>query len=147
MDVTVTTSPGAPAPPTRRATSSPTSSDLRPSPTVTLVNPAAGPAGTSVTVSGTNFTGVTAVDFGAEPGHDVHRQQLDHHHRHRPGGHGHRRRDGHHRPRAPAPSTPSDQFTYGAGPPPGTIPSPVSGGWQLNGSAQLITTASPPTCS
>ncbi len=38
----------------------------------------------------------------------------------------------------------ADQFTYGAGPPPGSVPSPVVGGWQLNGAAQLVTTASPP---
>jgi hypothetical protein len=38
-------------------------------PTVTNVNPNAGPltAGTSVTITGTNFTGATAVDFGSNP--------------------------------------------------------------------------------
>ena len=38
-------------------------------PTVTALNPAAGPLGgdTSVTITGTGFTGATAVDFGATP--------------------------------------------------------------------------------
>src|SRR5262249_37673018 len=36
-----------------------------------------------------------------------------------------------------------DQFTYTAGSPPGAVPSPVSGGWQLNGAAQIVSTASP----
>jgi hypothetical protein len=37
-----------------------------------------------------------------------------------------------------------DQFTYGAGPPPGAIPSPLAGGWQLNGSAKLVPSGTPP---
>ena len=37
-----------------------------------------------------------------------------------------------------------DLFTYGSGPPTGTVPSPVDGGWQLNGAAALTPTASPP---
>ena len=42
-------------------------------PTVTAVSPAAGTTagGTSVTVTGTNLTGATAVDFGATPGSSV----------------------------------------------------------------------------
>ncbi len=38
-----------------------------PAPTVTVVNPSSGPVagGTSITITGTNFTGATAVDFGA----------------------------------------------------------------------------------
>ena len=43
-------------------------------PTVTGVSPASGPTagGTSVTVSGTNLTGATAVDFGtANPGTSI----------------------------------------------------------------------------
>ena len=39
--------------------------------------------------------------------------------------------------------SPADLFTYAAGSAPFSIPSPVSGGWQLNGSALLDTTASP----
>ena len=44
-----------------------------PSPTVTAVSPLGGPlaGGTSVTVTGTNLTGATAVDFGATPGTGV----------------------------------------------------------------------------
>jgi hypothetical protein len=114
-----------------------------PPPTVTIINPNSGPAGTQVTVSGTNFTGVTEVDFGAgnKANFTVNNSTTL---------------------TATAPSgtgivdvtvtTPSgtsktltdDQFTYGAGPPPGSIPSPVSGGWQLNGTAQVVSTASPP---
>ena len=42
-------------------------------PTVTGVSPSSGPAagGTSVTVSGTNLTGATAVDFGTNPGTSI----------------------------------------------------------------------------
>ena len=36
-------------------------------PTVTALNPATGAAGTSVAVTGTNFTGATAVNFGTTP--------------------------------------------------------------------------------
>jgi hypothetical protein len=44
-----------------------------PNPTVTSVSPTGGPiaGGTSVTVSGTNLTGETAVNFGATPGTSV----------------------------------------------------------------------------
>jgi hypothetical protein len=44
--------------------------DYTPSPTVTGLSPASGPAhgGTVVTVSGTNFAGTTAVDFGTKAG-------------------------------------------------------------------------------
>ncbi len=38
-----------------------------PAPTVTGVSPGSGPNGTLVTITGTNFTGTTAVDFGASP--------------------------------------------------------------------------------
>jgi hypothetical protein len=111
-------------------------------PTVTIVSPNSGPAGTSVTVSGTNFTGVTEVDFGsgnkgsftvnnsttltatAPPGSGTVDVTVT-----TPGGTSATQSD--------------DQFTYTAGPPPGTIPSPVSGGWQLNGNAVLNSTASP----
>jgi Chitobiase/beta-hexosaminidase C-terminal domain/IPT/TIG domain len=36
-------------------------------PTITGVNPSSGAAGTSVTITGTNFTGATAVNFGGTP--------------------------------------------------------------------------------
>jgi hypothetical protein len=44
-----------------------------PAPTVTGVSPASGPAagGTAVTITGTNLTGATAVDFGAAAGSSV----------------------------------------------------------------------------
>ena len=46
---------------------------VQPAPAVTGVSPSGGPiaGGTSVTVTGTNFTGATAVDFGATPGTGV----------------------------------------------------------------------------
>ena len=61
-----------------------------PAPTVTGVSPSGGPlaGGTSVTVTGTNFTGATAVDFGAHPGHRGRGQRgwdLPHRDRSRPG--------------------------------------------------------------
>jgi hypothetical protein len=47
--------------------------DVQPAPAVTSVSPTSGPiaGGTTVTVTGTNFTGATAVDFGATPGTGV----------------------------------------------------------------------------
>ena len=44
-----------------------------PAPTVTGVSPTNGPAAgaNTVTVSGTEFTGATAVDFGANPGTSI----------------------------------------------------------------------------
>jgi outer membrane protein assembly factor BamB len=62
VDVTVTTSGGTSAvnQPADQYTYT-----LPPAPTVTGVNPASGFNGTSVTVTGTSFTGATAVDFGA----------------------------------------------------------------------------------
>jgi outer membrane protein assembly factor BamB len=61
VDITVTT-PGG--------TSPPTAADkftyvVPPQPTVTKVSPASGPNGTFVTITGTNFSGATAVNFGA----------------------------------------------------------------------------------
>ena len=48
-------------------------------PTVTGVSPASGPAagGTSVTITGTGFTGATAVDFGTTAATNVHGQLGD----------------------------------------------------------------------
>jgi hypothetical protein len=138
VDVTVTTVGG-----TSAANAGDQYTYVAPAPTVTIVNPKSGPAGTPVTVSGTNFTGVTEVNFG--PGNKAsftvnNSTTLT----------------------ATAPAgtgtvdvtvttasgtsktVTDDQFTYTAGSPPGTIPSPVSGGWQLNGTALLNTTASPP---
>jgi hypothetical protein len=43
--------------------------DIQPAPTVTLISPTSGPTtgGTGVTISGTDFSGVTGVSFGAKP--------------------------------------------------------------------------------
>ena len=114
-----------------------------PTPTVIIVAPNSGPAGTSVAVSGTNFSGVTEVDFGAgnKASFTVNNSTT--------------------LTAAAPPGTGTvdvtvttaggttktltdDQFTYTAGPPPGMIPSPTAGGWQLNGVAQIVTPASPP---
>ena len=57
--ITVTTPNGT-------ATSSGTFTFIPP-PTITLFTPGGGVAGTVVTISGTNFTGTTAVDFGGTP--------------------------------------------------------------------------------
>ncbi|HLI73756.1 MAG TPA: IPT/TIG domain-containing protein, partial [Acidimicrobiales bacterium] len=115
-----------------------------PAPTVSLVNPTTGPSGTSVTVSGTDFTGATTVDFGTgNPATFTVNSNTT--------------------IQATVPSgtgtvdvtvttnsgtsaiNSNDQFAYGAGTPPTVIPSPVTGpGWQLNGTATVITTASPP---
>ena len=141
VDVTVTTAGG---------TSATSSADQftyvvppPPAPTVTIVEPNSGPAGTTVTVTGTNLTGATEVDFGsgnkasftvnnsttltatAPAGSGTVDVTVT-----TPGG--------------TSATVTDDKFTYAAGPPPGTIPSPVSGGWQLNGTAVVNSTASPP---
>ena len=139
VDVTVNTAGG---------TSATSANDrytyVSPPPTVVIVNPSSGPAGTPVAVSGTNFVGVTEVDFG--PGNKASFTVNN---------------SGTLTATAPAgtgtvditvttasgtsQTLADDQFTYTAGPPPGTIPSPVAGGWQLNGSAQVVTPTSPPS--
>jgi len=140
VDVTVTTSGGTSA--TSGADQFTYNAGPPPSPTVTLVNPVSGPSGTSVTVSGTNFTGATAVAFGPNPatsftvnsatgitaiapsGTSTVDVTVT-----TPGG--------------TSATSGADQFTYSAGSPPGTIPSPVAGGWQLNGTAAVVTSTSP----
>ena len=114
-----------------------------PVPTLAAIDPLAGPPGSLVTLLGTGLTGATAVHFGAAAASftvnnattitavapagsgtvDVTVTT--------PGG-------------TTATGSDDTQFTYIAGPPPGSVPSPVAGGWQLNGSSQLVTTASPP---
>jgi hypothetical protein len=115
-----------------------------PSPTVTGISPSSGPnsGGSMVVITGTNFNNVSAVNFGvnAAPFTVSSATSIT----------------------ATAPSgtgtvditivasagtsttNVNDQFTYIDGPPPSSIPSPVDGGWQLNGSAQLVSSASPP---
>jgi hypothetical protein len=41
--------------------------DVQPLPTVTGMSPSSGPTGTTVTITGTNFQGTTAVSFGSTP--------------------------------------------------------------------------------
>ncbi len=103
------------------------------------MSPSSGPNGTSVSITGTGFTGASAVKFGTTPASfavtnatgitataptgtgtvDVTVTT--------PGG--------------TSATSAADQYTYTAGTP---VPSPVSGGWQLNGTSVLNTTASPP---
>jgi len=137
VNVTVTTAGG-----TSTVNSKDTFTYVPPPPTVVIVNPSSGPAGTPVTVSGTNFSGVTAVNFGSgnKASFTVNNSTTL---------------------TATAPAgtgtvdvtvttgsgtsqtLTDDQFTYTAGLPPGTIPAPTAGGWQLNGTALLNPGASP----
>ena len=113
-----------------------------PPPTLTAVDPLGGPVGSLVTIAGTAFTGATAVNFGANPATFTVNNDLTI------------------TATAPAGSgtvdvtvtTPSgttlvsadDHFTYNTDTPPGLLPSPVAGGWQLNGAAALVPSATPP---
>ena len=65
-------------------------------PTVTLVNPNTGSTagGTSVTITGTNFTGASAVKFGATAATTFTVNSATSDHRHLAGGDGYRRRHG-----------------------------------------------------
>ncbi|HLN43629.1 MAG TPA: IPT/TIG domain-containing protein [Acidimicrobiales bacterium] len=139
VDVTVTTGGGTSA--TGAADQYTYLAGPLPPPTVTLVNPVGGPAGTLVSVSGNYFVGVTTVDFGTTAatftvnGSTVITATA-------PAGTGTvdvTVTTG----AGPSATSAADQFTYTAGPPPNSIPSPVTGGWQLNGTAQVITTTSP----
>jgi hypothetical protein len=144
VDVTVTTSGGTSTTNTAdRYTYVTTPPPPPPAPTVTGLNPTSGSTagGTPVTITGANFTGATTVKFGAtsisftvtnattivctSPAGtgtvDVTVTTS--------GG--------------TSTTNAADAFTYITPPPPGTIPSPVAGGWQLNGSAALVTTATP----
>ena len=132
----------APARPTP-ATSTPTSHRTPPpAPTVTGLNPTSGPTagGTPVTITGTNFTGATAVKFGTTS-RDLHRHQRHHHRRHRTRRHRHRRRHRHHQRRnqhhqrrrpvhlhaapPPAPTSPGSNPT--SGPTAGGTPVTITG--------------------
>ena len=57
-------------------------------PTVTGISPTAGPTagGTAVTITGTGFTGATAVDFGTTRGDERDGRLGDADHGHQPGG-------------------------------------------------------------
>ena len=143
VDVTVTTPGGTSA---LNAPADQFTYSTPPVPTVTAVSPSSGPTsgGTQVTITGTNLSGATAVKFGtvaatglsnntsssitavspAEVAGPVDVTVTT------PGG-------------TSAVNAPADQFSYSAGA--GVaIPSPVAGGWQLNGSASVVSSASPP---
>ena len=73
QDITVTTAGGT------SATSGADQFTYIPAPTVTIVSPNAGPLGgtTGVTITGTNLTGATAVDFGTgQRRHECHRRVV-----------------------------------------------------------------------
>jgi outer membrane protein assembly factor BamB len=141
VDVTVTT-PGG--------TSSTNTADkftyiLPPPPTVSGVSPSSGPSGTLVTITGTNLLGATAVDFGAgNPATTLTVNNSTTITAAAPTG-------------SPgqvdvtvttgsgtSATGSADQFTYTTGASPYLAQSPIAGGWQLNGSAQLNATASLP---
>jgi large repetitive protein len=138
VDVTVATAGG-----TSAVNSGDQYSYVAPPPTVTNINPNSGPAGTSVTVTGTNFTGATEVDFGSGNKATFTVGSATTLTATAPAGTGTVDVTVITASGTSATST-ADQFTYAAAPPPGTIPSPVQGGWQLNGNAVLNATASPP---
>ncbi len=113
-----------------------------PPPNVTHVDPVGGPAGTLVSVSGSYFTGVSEVDFGPNNPASFTVNSSTIITATAPVGAGTVDvivTTG----AGPSATSAADQFTYTAGPPPNPIASPVSGGWQLNGSSQVITTSSP----
>ena len=84
-------------------------------PTVTGINPTTGPAagGTLVTITGTSFTGATAVQLRRHAGDGRHRRQRHHDH-------------GHSAPQAPAPSTSRSSPPGARRPPRPPISSPTS---------------------
>jgi energy-converting hydrogenase Eha subunit A len=113
-----------------------------PPPTVTGINPVTGPMGTSVTVSGTNLTGANAVDFGGTAASSFTVNSATTLTATAPAGSGTvdvtvATAGG------TSEKSANDQFTYSAGSSPIAIPSPVAGGWQLNGSASLVTSTTP----
>ena len=118
-------------------------------PTVTGVSPASGPTagGTSVTVSGTNLTGATAVDFGSgQPGHLDQRGHRHEPHGHLSGGTGTVNVTVTTPNGTSAVNAPSDQFTYNAPALPtvtGVSPSsgPTAGGTSVTVSGTNLTGA------
>jgi hypothetical protein len=108
-------------------------------PTIVSVDPVSGPAGSLVTLGGTSFTTTTAVSFGGTAAtfsvnNDATITATA------PAGTGTVNVTVTNGAGTSAVDPDSDQFTYTAGPPQGTIPSPLSGAWQLNGTASIVTT-------
>ena len=81
------TAPGG----TATSTASFTVTATPPAPAISGFSPASGPAGSTVTISGSGFTGATAVAFNGTSAASLHGQVRHHDHRHRA-------RRGHHRP-------------------------------------------------
>jgi len=115
-----------------------------PSPTFTGVSPSSGPSGTLVTITGTNFTGATVVDFGAgNPATTFAANNATTVTAIAPSGTGTVNVTVT-TPGGTSATSAADQFTYTTGTSPYLAPSPMAGGWQLNGTAQLNSTGSPP---
>ena len=117
-------------------------------PTVTGVSPSSGPTagGTSVTVTGTNLTGATAVDFGTTNPGTGSPGSPPPPHGHLPGGDRHRQRHGDHPQRHLGRQRADDQFTYNAPALPtvtGVSPSsgPTAGGTSVTVSGTNLTGA------
>jgi hypothetical protein len=124
VDVTVTTANGTSA--TSAADQYTYNAAPPPPPTVTGVSPATDPAGSSITVTGTNFTGATAVNFGTANPATFTVNNSTTITATAPAGSGTVDVTVT-TPIATSATSPVDQFTYGAGPPPYVIPSPVGG--------------------
>ena len=67
-----------------------------------------------MTITGTGFTGATAVDFGTTAATESHRGQRHHDHGGQPRGHRHGGRDRDNPGSAPQPTSTADQFTFTA---------------------------------
>ncbi len=110
-------------------------------PVVASIDPVSGPAGSVVTIGGSSFATASAVHFGSVAASFTVNNDTTI------------------TANAPAGTgtvdvtvtngvgtsavTTDDEFTYGTGPATLPVPSPVAGGWTLNGSAALVTTATP----
>ena len=140
VDVTVTTAGGTSA--TNAGDSYSYTAAPPPLPVVSGLSPGSGPAGTVVTVSGTNLAGATAVSFGAAAASSFAVDDSTTITAVAPAGTGTvdvtvTAAGG------TSATTGGDRFSYTAGAA-NRVPSPVGGSWQLNGSASLNSTATPP---
>ena len=120
-----------------------TSNAPSPAPTVSAVSPTSGPStgGTSVTVTGTGFTGASAVQFGTTAATSFTVNSATSITATSPAGSGTVNVTVT-TPGGTSATSAADQFSYAAAT--FSVPSPVAGGWQLNGSAVLNTGTSPP---